>query len=73
MTTMSPVQEEMEQRTGKKEKIREYPEHMRPVFGHEKKSQDSEKCAENEPSEVIHRNGPRLHRWTGDACTCSYT
>lgn len=50
MTTVSPVQEEMEQRTGEKEKIREYSEHMRPVFGHEEKSQDSEKRVENEPS-----------------------
>ena len=50
MTTMSPVQEEMEQRTGKKEKIGEDSEHMRPVFGQEKKSQDSEKRIEHEPS-----------------------
>ena len=50
MTTVSPVQEEMEQRTGKKEKIWEDSEHMRPVFGHEKKSQDSEKGVEHEPS-----------------------
>jgi hypothetical protein len=50
MTTVSSVQEEMEQRTGEQEKIGEYAEHMRPVFGHEEKSQDSEKRAENEPS-----------------------
>lgn len=50
MTTVSPVQEEMEQRTGEQEKIREYSEQMRPVFGHEEKSQDSEKRIENEPS-----------------------
>ena len=49
MTTVSPVQEEMEQRAGEQEKIREYSEHMRPVFGHEEKSQDSEKGEEHEP------------------------
>ena len=50
MTTVSPVQEEMEQRTGEQEKIRVDSEHMRPVFGHEKKSKDREKGVENEPS-----------------------
>lgn len=49
MTTVSPVQEEMKQRTGEQEKIREYAEHMCPVFGHEEKSQDSEKGVEHEP------------------------
>lgn len=73
MTTMSPVQKEMEQRTGEEEKIWEYSEHMRPVFGHEEKSQDSEKRVEHEPSYVIHRNRPHLHRGTIDACICSYT
>mgnify|MGYP001265823966 CR=1 FL=1 len=57
MPTVSPVQEEVEQWTGEQEKIREYSEHMRPVFGHEEKSQDREKGAENESSEIIHRNG----------------
>ena len=50
MTNVSPVQEKMKQRTGEQEKIREYSEHMRPVFGHKEKSQDSEKCVEHDPS-----------------------
>lgn len=50
MPTVSPVQEEMEQRTGEQEKIREYSEQMRPVFSHEEKSQDREKGDEHEPS-----------------------
>jgi hypothetical protein len=50
MTTMSPVQEEMEQRTGQKEKIGEYSEHMRPVFGHEEKSKDRKKGDKDGPS-----------------------
>lgn len=59
MTTVSPVQKEMEQRTGEQEKIREYSEHMRPVLGHEEKSQDREKGAKNESSESIHRKSLR--------------
>ena len=50
MTPVSPVQEAMKQRTGEQEKIREDSEHMRPVFGHEKKPEDSDKRVENEPS-----------------------
>jgi hypothetical protein len=50
MPTVSPVQQKMKQRTGKQEKIGEHAEHMRLVFGHEEKSQDSEKGVEHEPS-----------------------
>jgi hypothetical protein len=50
MTPMPPVEEQMEKRTGKQKKIGQYPEHMRPVFGDEEKSQDSEKRADNKPS-----------------------
>jgi hypothetical protein len=50
MTTVSPVQEEMEQRTGEQEQIGEYPEHMCLVFSDQEESQDREKGVENEPS-----------------------
>jgi len=64
MTTVSPVQEKMKQRTGEQEKIREHSEHMCPVFRDEKKSQDREKGAQDEPSyqPISHRMLSSLHR-----------
>jgi len=45
MAPMSPMQQEMEQRTGEQEEVRERSEQMGSMFRDEKKSQDREKGA----------------------------
>ena len=43
MTTVSPVQQEMEQRTREKKDIRQCTEYMGPVFGKEEKPENRQK------------------------------
>jgi hypothetical protein len=49
MMAVASVQDQVEQRTGKQEEIREHSEYMRPVFGQEEKPQNNQKAAYHEP------------------------
>jgi len=51
MTTVSPVQEEMEQWTGKKEHVRQCAEEMSPVLGEQEKPKDGQKGTDQNHSQ----------------------